>query len=92
MGSKILLTNPCYSKNLDDIKGKDPQYISTLTSNTRYQIRRSVRLYQQLHGKIEYKFAKNTREALALFHEAGEYHVLRWEDSGFKNKQFGAIP
>ena len=87
-GSKILLTNPCYSKNLDEIKGEDPQYISTLTSNTRYQIRRSVRLYQQLHGKIEYKFAKNTEEALALFHEAGEYHVLRWGDSGFKNKQF----
>jgi len=45
-------------------------------------------LYQQLHGEIKYKFAENVDEALALFHEAGKYHVLRWKDSGFKNKQF----
>lgn len=87
-GSKILLTNPCYSKNLENIKGEDPQYISTLKSNTRYQIRRSIRLYEQLHGGIKYTFAQNAAEALAMFKEAGEYHVLRWEDSGFKNKQF----
>ncbi len=87
-GSQILLTNPCYSKNLASIQGEDPQYISTLNSNTRYQIRRSIRLYEKLHGKIEYTFAQNEKEALAMFKEAGEYHVLRWEDSGFKNKQF----
>ena len=87
-GSYILLTNPCYAKDLDSIKGKNPQYLATLNSNTRYQIRRSIRLYQQLHGEIKYKFAQDIEEALALFHEAGKYHVLRWEDSGFKNKQF----
>jgi len=87
-GSHILLTSQSYSKNLDSIKGKNPQYLATLNSNTRYQIRRSIRLYQQLHGEIEYEFAQNTEEALALFHEAGKYHVLRWKDSGFKNKQF----
>lgn len=87
-GSHILLTNPCYSKNLDSITGKNPQYLDTLNANTRYQIRRSIRLYQQLHGEIEYKFAQGVDEALALFHEAGKYHVLRWQDSGFKNKQF----
>lgn len=87
-GSHVLLTNPCYVKNLENIKGKNPQYLATLNSNTRYQIRRSIRLYQQLHGDIKYKFAQNVEEALALFHEAGKYHVLRWEDSGFKNKQF----
>ena len=86
--ARILFSNPCYCENLDDIKGENPQYLSTLTANTRYQIRYSIRLYQQLHGEIEYKFAKNVDEALALFHEAGKYHVLRWEDSGFKNKQF----
>ena len=87
-GTHILSNNPCYSKNLDSIRGKNLQYIATLNSNTRYQIRRSIRLYQQLHGDIEYKFAQDVEEALALFHEAGKYHVLRWEDSGFNNKQF----
>lgn len=87
-GSHILLTNPCYSNNLDNIKSNNQQYLDTLNSNTRYQIRRSERLYQQLHGDIEYKFAQDIEEALALFHEAGKYHILRWRDSGFKNKQF----
>lgn len=87
-GSHVLLTNPCYAKNLENIKGENPQYLATLNSNTRYQIRRSIRLYQKLHGEIKYRFAQNIEEALALFHEAGDYHVLRWEDSGFKNKQF----
>ena len=87
-GSHILFTNQCFSKNLDSIKGKQKQYLATLNSNTRYQIRRSIRLYQQSYGEIEYQFAQDIEEALALFHEAGKYHVLRWEDSGFKNKQF----
>lgn len=87
-GSRILLTNPCYSKNLDDLNTMNLTYLDTLNSNTRYQIRRSIRLYQRLHGKIEYRFAKDPDEALAFFHEAGKYHVLRWEDSGFKNRQF----
>jgi hypothetical protein len=87
-GCHILLTNPCYSKNLDNIKGDNLQYLDTLNSNTRYQIRRSIRLYQQLHGEIKFKVAQDADEALAFFHEAGEYHKLRWEDSGFKNKQF----
>lgn len=87
-GSQILLTSPCYSKNLESIEGDKPQYLSTLNSNTRYQIRRSIRLYERLHGKVEYKLAENVEEALTLFHEAGKYHVLRWQDSGFKNKQF----
>ena len=87
-GSRILLTNPCYSKNLDSIKGENRQYLATLNANTRYQINRSVRLYEQLHGEIKYKLAEGVDEALALFHEAGKYHVLRWQDSGFNNREF----
>jgi hypothetical protein len=87
-GSRILLTNPCYYSDLDKIRALNSDYLATLNSNTRYQIRRSIRLYQQLHGELGYRFAENVDEALAFFHEAGEYHVSRWEDSGFKNRQF----
>lgn len=87
-GSQILLTNPCYAKNLESIEGENPQYLATLKPNTRYQIGRSIRLYEKLHGEIKYQLAQDAEEALALFHEAGKYHVLRWQDSGFKNRQF----
>ena len=87
-GSHILLTNPCYSKDLEAIEGENPQYLATLNPNTRYQISRSIRLYEELHGEINYQLAQNVEEALALFHEAGKYHVLRWSDSGFNNKDF----
>jgi len=86
--SRILLTNPCYSKNLDSIDGDNPQYLATLNANTRYQINRSIRLYRELHGEINYTLAQDVDEALALFHEAGRYHLSRWQDSGFNNKEF----
>jgi len=86
--SHLLLTNPCYSKNLDNIEGDNPQYLATLNSNTRYQINRSIRLYEALHGEITYTLAQDVNQALALFHEAGKYHLSRWQDSGFNNKEF----
>ncbi|MBL4711196.1 MAG: GNAT family N-acetyltransferase [Gammaproteobacteria bacterium] len=86
--SRVSLVSPCYSKNLACIQGENPQYIDTLSSNTRYQIRRSIRLFEELHGPIQYEFAKDVDEAIAFFHEAGKYHVLRWESSGFNNKEF----
>jgi len=87
-GSHLQLINPCFSKNLDAIQAENAMYLDTLNSNTRYQIRRSIRLYELFHGDIEYKFAKDIDEALMFFQEASKYHILRWEDSGFKNKQF----
>jgi CelD/BcsL family acetyltransferase involved in cellulose biosynthesis len=84
----ILMNNSCYCSDLDSIRRDKKDYLSVLNPNTRYQIRRSIRLYQQLHGEIKYTFARNVGEALTLFHEAGRYHLLRWDDSGFKNEQF----
>jgi hypothetical protein len=84
----ILLSSPCYSNNLDDIRSRNSSYLATLNTNTRYQISRSTRLYQHLHGEIGYRFAGSVEEALAFFHEAGKYHILRWKDSGYNNKQF----
>ncbi len=86
--SHIMLKIPCYATNLNTIKQNNASYLSTLNSNTRYQIRRSIRLYQKLHGDLKFDLAQDTEQALALFHEAGSYHVLRWDDSGYKNQKF----
>lgn len=86
--SHIYLSNPCYSVNLSEIKQKNKSYLSTLQSNTRYQIRRSIRLYQEFHGDLKLELAQTIERALELFHEAGKYHILRWDDSGYKNNKF----
>lgn len=84
----VLFSNPCYSVNLHAIKQDNKSYLSTLTQNTRYQIRRSMRLYEKLHGSLKYELAQDSEQAIELFKEAGNYHVLRWDDSGYKNRRF----
>jgi hypothetical protein len=86
--SHILFSSPCYAVNLSAIKKNNKSYLSTLNSNTRYQIRRSMRLYEELYGKLSFELAQDTEQAMALFREAGRYHVLRWGDSGYKNPRF----
>jgi CelD/BcsL family acetyltransferase involved in cellulose biosynthesis len=86
--SHILFSSPCYSVDLNAIKRQNRSYLSTLNPNTRYQIRRSMRLYEQLHGNLKFELAQDTEQAIELFREAGRYHILRWDDSGYKNQKF----
>jgi CelD/BcsL family acetyltransferase involved in cellulose biosynthesis len=79
---------PAYAVNLSKINLDSQNYLNQLTANTRYQIRRSIRQYEKDHGKVSLQQAKNTDEAMNYFIEAGQYHKLRWDDSGYKNEQF----
>lgn len=86
--TNILLTNSCYAVNLDTVRKNNLDYLSSLTRNTRYQIQRSIRLYQEFHGDLKLTIAHSSDQALEFFHEAGKLHVLRWSDSGYNNEQF----
>lgn len=83
--------SPCYASNLDEIRSKDKSFIDTLKSNTRYQIRRSQRIYEAEYGKLVLTVAKNRKQAIDFFHSAGEFHKTRWNDSGFNNPSFVAF-
>jgi len=85
--ASIILFNPRYSVDLNKIP-HNTEYLSTLTSNTRYQVRHSIRLYENLHGSLKMNKALTTDDALELFRRAGEFHVKRWSDSGYKNEKF----
>lgn len=86
--AEISFRSPCFSTNLLSIQQAGKNYLQALTSNTRYQIRRSIRHYQELHGNITLHAATNEQQALDYFHQAGSYHIKRWDDSGYKNPQF----
>ncbi len=86
--TKITLKVPCYSVDLTRIRSDGQQYIDTITANTRYQIRRSIKLYKKHYGEITIEKASSLQAALQLFNEAGEFHKERWGDSGFRNPEF----
>lgn len=86
--SEILFTRPCYSVDLDAIRTQNKDYLQSLKSNTRYQIRRSIRHYEKSHGKVELIHSTSTDEALSFFDETAPLHIQRWYDSGFKNPEF----
>lgn len=86
--SKIEYYKPAYAVNLSEIRNSGQEYLQLLTKNTRYQVRRSIRLYEKKYGVLKLSQAKHKEEALEFFLEAGKLHVQRWEDSGFKNKEF----
>lgn len=85
---EILYTRPCYDIDLLSIKNTHPDYIQSLKSNTRYQIRRSIRHYEKTHGEIELVHTKTREDALLFFKEIAPLHIDRWYDSGYKNKDF----
>lgn len=86
--ASIYIRRPCYTCNLQSIRDQDNHYLQSLTSNTRYQIRRSIRQYEKLHGELSLQVARDQQQALDFFQQAGPFHLARWEDSGYKNKLF----
>lgn len=82
---------PCFGVDLDHLRRTGRQYLDTLSRNTRYQIRRSDRLYQQ-QGDVRLVRPDSVDEALALFDRIAPRHLERWgsgpDQSGFANPDF----
>jgi hypothetical protein len=80
-----------YKTDLDYIRENKLEYINTLSKNTRYQINRSLRIYQSWGG-IELRFASSVNEAIQWFEDAGPLHIQRWYKtkvgSGYSNPEF----
>jgi CelD/BcsL family acetyltransferase involved in cellulose biosynthesis len=76
----------CFSIDLTKIKSNT--VLDSLSKNSRYQIRRSIRLFEDLYGAIRLETAKSPEEAIKWFHTAGKYHKERWDDSGYDNLEF----
>jgi CelD/BcsL family acetyltransferase involved in cellulose biosynthesis len=49
-----------------------------LSANTRQQIRRSARLYEE-RGTLKFDIAQSTEQALAFYHALCKLHQLRWQ-------------
>jgi CelD/BcsL family acetyltransferase involved in cellulose biosynthesis len=82
---------PCYGVDLNAIRFKNSNYLSTLSRNTRYQIQRSIKLYEQ-SGSLTIETADCENSAIQYFNEIGPLHIARWGygygESGYTNPHF----
>jgi hypothetical protein len=66
---------------LSALRGQQPDFLQTLSSNTRQQIRRSLRQYERALGATPaVELASSTAQALAWFDELTTLHSARWLD------------
>ena len=79
---------PCYAVNLLDLRANKIDYMKSLTANTRYQIKRSLRIYNEHFGSVLLEVATTQQVAVDYFHLAAPFHISRWVDSGYLNPQF----
>jgi CelD/BcsL family acetyltransferase involved in cellulose biosynthesis len=80
--------------DLDAVRQSGRGFLESLSSNTRYQIRRALKLYAK-SGSVSAVRAKSLEEALAYFEEMKPLHQKYWnargKPGGFSNAYFEAF-
>jgi hypothetical protein len=64
--------------SLGSLRAKGQSFMEEISSNTRQQVRRSLRLYEDLYGTIEARPAESLQEALDWYVEMLELHDATW--------------
>jgi CelD/BcsL family acetyltransferase involved in cellulose biosynthesis len=68
---------PSFRVDLAELRRNRTSYLDTLSANTRYQIRRSLRLYEK-RGKLDVAPARDVAEAERYLEEMKELHEAYW--------------
>lgn len=77
----INVSTRCDYVDLDAVRAAGVTYVETLSSNTRYQVRRASRLYEA-SGPIAISIARDLDEAIRFFNALKELHQRYWRDKG----------
>lgn len=77
-----------YCVDLESIRESGRGYLDSLSRNSRHQIRRSIKLYNDI-APAQLVFAQNKQQAQGFFDKIAPLHRERWgEGSGFNNPAF----
>ena len=87
MSYAVRFKHPYFYVDLTGLQGRADEYLATLSRNTRYQIRRSMRLYEQ-RGQLTIQTANSLDEALEVFAKLRVLHQEHWTGRG----EVGAFP
>ena len=75
-------TRPSYFVNLDTLRAQGASYDTALSSNTRQQVRRSLRLYEDATGPLTLTQPRTLSEATEFLDELADLHQRSWTDRG----------
>jgi CelD/BcsL family acetyltransferase involved in cellulose biosynthesis len=73
---------PSHNVDLAAIRAAGGNYDASLSSNTRQQIRRSLRLYEQAGGSCTIHVARSAGEGLQILDRLAGLHQAAWHDRG----------
>ncbi len=80
-----------YGVDLAALSQAKVKYAASLSANTRYQITRCLKLYQQ-QGQVNLVKIVSPSDAIASFRNMASWHIARWgggpQQSGFVNPRF----
>lgn len=74
--------HPYFFVDLRALGAGSDAYLGTLSANTRYQVRRSMRLYEQKYGPLTFELAASIDEAHVFFDRLMEVHQASWTGRG----------
>lgn len=75
------LSKPFFWVDLDALRNDKQSYLDALSSNTRQQVRKSLRLYGE-SGEVELSIAQSPEQGLTYFDELRELHQRYWVAKG----------
>ena len=78
---RIVWEAPTYRIDLEAQRSSGKDYLAGLSKNSRQQLRRSIRLYEE-RGSLEIHAADDTRQALEYFMAMKVLHVQAWQQRG----------
>jgi CelD/BcsL family acetyltransferase involved in cellulose biosynthesis len=77
----------CYFVDLNAVRARGGDYLALLSSNTRQQIRRSIKAYEQ-SGSLSISAASSAETAIEYLHGLQKLHDAHWQGKGKE----GAFP
>ena len=85
---------PCYAVDLVALRASGKDYLDTLSGNSRYQIRRAIKVSEQ-QGRLQLVQADSLEQALSWWQAIKPWHLQRFganpDGSGFANPDFLAF-
>jgi CelD/BcsL family acetyltransferase involved in cellulose biosynthesis len=73
----LLCRNPSWRVDLATVRRSGGGYLESLSGNTRYQIRRSIKLYKR-RGNLTLTTASSVKEALDYFRQLRDLNISYW--------------